>query len=55
MEKKYLYSLTKIDTTEISVFDFDRNLIIISINYDIYKKKVYGHVYANDLYRISIF
>jgi len=41
MKKKYLYSLIKIDTTEISIFDFDRNLIIISINYDIYKKKVY--------------
>jgi len=60
MKKKYLYSLTKIDTTEISIFDFDRNLIIISINYDeiiFIKKKytIYGHVYANGLYRISIF
>jgi len=38
--------LAKIDTQ--SVFDFGRNLIIVSINFDIYKEKVcmvYGHAY----------
>jgi len=39
MKKKYLYFFTKIDTTEISVFNFDRNLIIVSINYDMYEKR----------------
>jgi len=42
--KKYLYSLAQNwHTTEISVFDFEnfRNLINISINYDIYKEKIY--------------
>jgi len=46
MKKKYLYFFTKIDTTEISVFNFDRNLIIVSINYDMYEKRymIYKHV-----------
>ena len=37
--KKYLYSLAKIDTTEILIFDFNQNLIIVTINYDIYEQK----------------
>jgi len=47
MKKKYLYSLAKI-----SIFNFGRNLIIISINHDIYKE---NYVYTYDLYRIPIF
>ena len=43
IKKKYLYALVKIDVQRVSVFDFDRNLIIVSINdiYDIYEEKVY--------------
>jgi len=47
MKKKYLYSLAKI-----SIFNFGRNLIIISINHDIYKE---NYVYTYGLYRIPIF
>jgi len=38
MKKKHLYFLTKIDTTKISVFYLGPNLIIVSVNYDIYKE-----------------
>jgi len=46
MKKKYLLFFGqnyyfKIDTTEISIFNFGRTLIIVSINYDIYKEKIY--------------
>jgi len=34
IKKKYLYSLAKINT-------YNRNLIIVSINYDIYEEKIY--------------
>ena len=45
---------------EISIFDFGRNLITVSINYDIYEEKVYDiwhmiHVYTYGLYKVSMF
>ena len=54
-EEEVLYSLAKINTIEISVFDFVRNLIIVSINYDIYEEKIYGYVYTYDLHKILFF
>jgi len=39
--------------TEISVFDFGRNLISISINYDIYEEEIYVYIYS--LYKVSMF
>ena len=52
MKKKYLLFFGqnyyfKIDTTEISIFNFSRTLIIVSINYDIYKENVYDNIYDN--------
>jgi len=39
--------------TEISVFDFGRNLISILINYDIYEEEIY--VYTYGFYKVSMF